>query len=116
MPGKSLPMNLLMMWMSGNSIQIFSILIVCMLLFNGIKGILGVQKVFAKLGDPNRRRSSLFLPKCWYLFLNVVLIGLAMYKCRKLGLLPNNWQSLWYRQISRDGGEDLRYSTGPVFE
>lgn len=114
MPGKSLPMNMLMMWMSGNSIQIFSILIVGMLLFNGVKGILGVQRVFMKVEDPNRQHSSsLFLPKCLYLFLNLVLIFLAMYKCRKLGLLPNNWQSNWYHPVGEGG--DSRYSTGPVF-
>ena len=38
-PGKSLPMNLMIMWMSGNSVQIFSMMIVMMLIMNPLKGI-----------------------------------------------------------------------------
>ena len=43
-PMKSIPMNLFMLWMSGNSVQIFSILIVGMLLQNAVKGVVGVNQ------------------------------------------------------------------------
>ena len=36
-PARSIPMNAFMMWMAGNSVQIFSILIVVMLLWNTLK-------------------------------------------------------------------------------
>ena len=41
-PLKQLPMNAFMLWMSGNSVQIFSIIITGMMLMNGIKGVIGV--------------------------------------------------------------------------
>lgn len=43
-PSKSIPMNGFMLWMSGNSVQIFSILITVMLVWNALKGIMGVNQ------------------------------------------------------------------------
>lgn len=43
-PGKSLPMNGFMLYMSGNSIQIFSIMITVMLFFNSIQAVLSSVK------------------------------------------------------------------------
>ncbi|RKO88571.1 hypothetical protein BDK51DRAFT_27397, partial [Blyttiomyces helicus] len=40
-PAKSIPMNAFMLWMSGNSVQIFSILITVMMLWNAIKAVMG---------------------------------------------------------------------------
>jgi hypothetical protein len=80
--------------MSGNSVQIFSILIVGMLLFNGTRDIMKVQKAFEKLENRDQP-SSLLFPKCVYVLLNATFILLAMYKCYHLGLLPTEgWQSV----------------------
>ena len=47
---KSIPMNMFMLYMSGNSIQIFSILITVMLFWNSFKAIMDVNQVFEKFG------------------------------------------------------------------
>lgn len=42
-PAKSLPMNAFMLYMSGNSVQIFSIGILVMLLLNPLKAIANIN-------------------------------------------------------------------------
>ena len=42
-PAKALPMNAFMMYMSGSGVQIFSIMITAMMLYQPVKAILGVQ-------------------------------------------------------------------------
>ena len=39
-PTKTLPMNFMMMWMSGSGVQIFSMMVVAMMITNPLKGIL----------------------------------------------------------------------------
>ncbi|KAJ3194492.1 Meckelin [Irineochytrium annulatum] len=43
-PGKSIPMNAFMLYMSGNSVQIFSILITVMLFFNAAKALAATRQ------------------------------------------------------------------------
>ncbi|EEH04470.1 DUF1077 domain-containing protein [Histoplasma capsulatum G186AR] len=47
-PTKQLPMNAIMMYMSGNSLQIFSIMMVFMLFKGPIQGLLNTNSAFAK--------------------------------------------------------------------
>lgn len=42
-PAKTIPMNLMMMWMSGNSVQIFSMMVVAMMIMNPLKGIMSMH-------------------------------------------------------------------------
>ncbi|WFD05665.1 hypothetical protein MVES1_000997 [Malassezia vespertilionis] len=46
-PAKSIPMNLMMMYMSGNGVQIFSMMVVFMTVINPLKGITTINTVFA---------------------------------------------------------------------
>ncbi|KAJ1919464.1 hypothetical protein H4219_001934 [Mycoemilia scoparia] len=43
-PAKTLPMQIFMAWMSGTSVQIFSIIVTAMVLFSPIKAIIGVNE------------------------------------------------------------------------
>jgi hypothetical protein len=43
-PGKQLPMQAFMLWMSGNSVQIFSVAITAMLMFSPIKALLSMSQ------------------------------------------------------------------------
>ncbi|KAI8809458.1 hypothetical protein BJ742DRAFT_852829 [Cladochytrium replicatum] len=104
-PGKSVPMNAFMLYMSGNSVQIWSILITVMLLFNSIKGAIGVTPAFerfessatggkAKSFVAQITTDPLLLPKLAFVGLQLVNFALGLYKCSTMGLLPTA-QSDW---------------------
>ncbi|CAM9350049.1 unnamed protein product [Chrysoparadoxa australica] len=84
-PGKSVVMQGFMMWMSGKSVNIFSILITGTSFATPTKQILNMGKVFGPLEDG---KTSLLLPKLVFLGLNFLGIATALYKCGTLGLLP----------------------------
>ena len=42
-PAKTIPMNFMMMWMSGNGVQIFSMMVVAMMIMNPLKGIMSMH-------------------------------------------------------------------------
>ncbi|KAL9042044.1 MAG: hypothetical protein Q9214_003904 [Letrouitia sp. 1 TL-2023] len=86
-PAKALPMNAIMMYMSGNSLQIFSIMMVFMLFKNPIQGILQTNQVFTKYESP-RTKDKMWLVKAVYVLMNLVALGLGIWKVNGMGLLP----------------------------
>ncbi|KAG8993085.1 hypothetical protein FRB94_002673 [Tulasnella sp. JGI-2019a] len=91
-PAKSLPMNGFMLYMSGSSLQIFSIGILAMLLMNPVKAVASINNVFAPFAPTSHPQpksfSTLWLQKLAYIACNLLTLGLGLYKCRALGLLP----------------------------
>ena len=85
-PGKNLLTTAFMLWMSGSSIQIFSIMMTGMALINPLKAIVGINEFFAPLAK--EEGVDIHLPKLIYLSLQVLAVGLALYKCSTMGLLP----------------------------
>ena len=94
-----------MLWMSGNSIQIFSILITFMLFFNGMKAILSTNQTFEKFGIQSNDKDGFFslfdvkanpllLPKVVFILVQSIHFGLGIWKCASMGLLPTA-QSDW---------------------
>ena len=75
-----------MLWMSGSSIQIFSIMMTGMSLINPLKAISGVKQTFAKF--ENDEGVDLKIPKIIFLSLQLLSVCLALYKCWTMGLLP----------------------------
>ena len=57
-PAKQLPMNAIMMYMSGNSLQIFSIMMVWMLFMNPLKGLLGINAAFERFETDGNARQA----------------------------------------------------------
>ncbi|CAG8502353.1 8313_t:CDS:2 [Funneliformis caledonium] len=91
-PGKNIPMNAFMLWMSGNGVQIFSVMITGMLFFQPIKALMGIDsayslKVFERYESP-KTRPHLMLPKLVYVILQLLTMALGLYKCFSMGLLP----------------------------
>lgn len=84
-PGKSLLSTAFMLWMSGSSIQIFSIMATGMALMNPLKGIGGMTKTFARFEGEG---IDLFMPKAIFLSLQILAFGVGVYKCSTMGLLP----------------------------
>ncbi|KAI4174250.1 MAG: hypothetical protein LQ343_002388 [Gyalolechia ehrenbergii] len=86
-PAKQLPMNAIMMYMSGNSLQVFSIMMVFMLFKNPLQGLLQTNQVFTKYETP-RTKSKMWAVKAVYVLMNLVALGLGIWKVNGMGLLP----------------------------
>ncbi|KAL2856623.1 hypothetical protein BJY01DRAFT_231246 [Aspergillus pseudoustus] len=86
-PSKQIPMNGIMMYMSGNSLQIFSIMMVFMLFKGPIQGLINTNAVFAKF-DSETLRGKLLGVKAVYVLMQFVLLGLGVWKVNAMGLLP----------------------------
>uniref|UniRef100_A0A0V0JB99 ER membrane protein complex subunit 4 n=1 Tax=Schistocephalus solidus TaxID=70667 RepID=A0A0V0JB99_SCHSO len=90
-PLRQIPMNLLIMWMTGNSISIFPIMMVIMMFLRPIQAILSIQATFKLIEGSQAPIQCLA-----YLFGNLVMLALAVYKCHNMGLLPtyaSDWLS-----------------------
>ena len=86
-PARSIFFTLLMLWMSGSSINIFSIMMVGMALWTPLKSILTFNSAFAPFETD---KESLLLPKLVFLSLNSVIMLFGLYKFSNMGLIPTN--------------------------
>lgn len=86
-PSKQLPMNAIMMYMSGNSLQIFSIMMVFMLFKGPIQGLINTNTVFAKF-DTEGTHKKLLGVKAVYVLMQFGLLALGVWKVNAMGLLP----------------------------
>jgi hypothetical protein len=86
-PGKQLMMTAFMLWMSGNSLQIFSIMMLGMALWTPIGEIINLQTRFARYADSG---VDLTLPKLTFLAMNLAGLAVGLYKCNSMGLLPTS--------------------------
>ncbi|KAJ5081737.1 hypothetical protein NUU61_010001 [Penicillium alfredii] len=86
-PSKQLPMNAIMMYMSGNSLQIFSIMMVFMLFKGPIQGLINTNAVFAKY-DTETTHSRMLGVKAVYVLMQLALLALGIWKVNAMGLLP----------------------------
>jgi len=84
-PGKQMFMTMFMLWMAGGGVHIFSIMIVGMALMTPIRAISSVQTYFQPV---EAEGLDLTQPKLIYVALNFVALGVALYKCFTMGLLP----------------------------
>lgn len=84
-PLKQVPMNLFIMYMAGNSISIFPIMMVGMLIVRPVKALFATQSTF-KMVEGTQAAGQKFV----YFIGNIVNILLALYKCQSMGLLPTH--------------------------
>ncbi|CAD6980551.1 unnamed protein product [Tilletia controversa] len=84
-PAKSLPMNGIMLYMSGSGVQIFSMMAVGMLVTNPIKALTSLDQPFQRLTSSQH---SLLLQKAVFIACQLGCIALGLYKCWSMGLLP----------------------------
>jgi hypothetical protein len=80
-------MNAIMMYMSGNSLQIFSIMMVFMLFKGPIQGLFNTNAAFAKF-DTESTRAKLVSVKAVYVLMQLGLLALGIWKVNAMGLLP----------------------------
>ncbi|XP_063236870.1 ER membrane protein complex subunit 4 [Bacillus rossius redtenbacheri] len=82
-PLKQVPMNLFFMYMAGNSISIFPIMMVGMFIMRPVKALFTIQNTF-KMIEGSHAMGQKFV----YLLGNVICVAVALYKCHSMGLLP----------------------------
>jgi hypothetical protein len=85
-PGKGLLTTGFMLWMSGSSIQVFSIMMTGMALINPIKAIVGVNETFKKFA--NEEGVDTRLPKLIFIVLQILALAVGLYKTYTMNLLP----------------------------
>ena len=86
-PAKNLPMSAIGMWMTGNSLQIFSIYMLFTLFKTPIQALVNMNATFARF-ESNGTKSQMLLVKIVFIFTNLLALGLGIYKVNKMGLLP----------------------------
>lgn len=101
-------MNLLIMYMAGNSISIFPIMMVGMSLMRPLKAIFTTAATF-KSFEVNQ--NNIILQKFIFFLGNLINIGLALYKCHSMGLLPTH-ASDWLAFV--DPQHRVEYSDGGI--
>ncbi|KAL9940332.1 hypothetical protein V8E36_001037 [Tilletia maclaganii] len=84
-PAKNLPMNAIMLYMSGSGVQIFSMMAVGMLITNPLRALTSLDQPFQRL---NSSQHSLAAQKLTFVVCQLACIALGLYKCWSMGLLP----------------------------
>ncbi|KAM3508605.1 hypothetical protein MY10362_001064 [Beauveria mimosiformis] len=86
-PVKSLPMTLIMMYMSGNSLQIFSIMMVFMAFKNPIMGLANTNQAFERF-QTETNSGKILQTKFVYVVMQLAALGVGIWKINGMGLLP----------------------------
>lgn len=86
-PVKSLPMTFFMMYMSGNSLQIFSIMMVYMAFKNPIMGLVGTNQAFERF-ESDTNKGKILQVKLAYIVMQLIALGVGIWKVNGMGLLP----------------------------
>nr|KND92946.1 ER membrane protein complex subunit 4 [Tolypocladium ophioglossoides CBS 100239] len=88
-PVKSLPMTAIMMYMSGNSLQIFSIMMVFMAFKNPLVGLMNTNLAFERFQTEGGNSSNKMLQtKLVYVAMQLVALAVGIWKVNAMGLLP----------------------------
>ncbi|KAG6366925.1 hypothetical protein INS49_001106 [Diaporthe citri] len=86
-PVKNLPMTAIMMYMTGNSLQIFSIMMVFMAFKNPIAGLLGTNQAFERF-ETETNKTKMLQVKLAYVVMQLVALAVGVWKVNAMGLLP----------------------------
>lgn len=110
-PAKSIPMNAIMMYMSGNSLQIFSIMMVFMLFKTPIQGLMNTNQAFSRFERSDRIHGKLLGVKIVYCVMQLALLAMGVWKVDRMGLLPTT-RSDW---LAWEGERGWRETVGFAF-
>ena len=86
-PAKQIFMSGLMMWLSGSTMSIFTLMMMAMVMINPLTSLFQVQSAFERYESKDNGK-ALWLPKLAYIGLNLVCVGIGIWKLNALGLLP----------------------------
>jgi hypothetical protein len=85
-PFKQMVMNGFMLYMSGSTLNVFSISILSMAIMTPLRGVFGTKSIFEPLEDGGK--IDLSMPKLIFFVLNVIWLGVGLYKMSWMKLLP----------------------------
>lgn len=86
-PAKSIPMNLIVNYMTGSSLQMISIMMTLMLLWNPLKAIFTVDPFLGLRTAENS--ADLRLPRLVFIICHLANAAIGVYKLNSMGLIPN---------------------------
>lgn len=86
-PVKGLPMTFIMMYMSGNSLQIFSIMMVFMAFKNPVMGLVNTNQAFERF-QTETNAAKILQTKLVYIVMQLLALGVGIWKINGMGLLP----------------------------
>ncbi|XP_037030965.1 ER membrane protein complex subunit 4 [Bradysia coprophila] len=86
-PLKQIPMNLLLMYMSGSTISIFPIMMIGMMLMKPLSAITTTHTTFKTFEQSG---TGTIGQKIVFVLGHIACVGLALYKCHSMGLLPSH--------------------------
>ncbi|PPJ61043.1 hypothetical protein CBER1_02012 [Cercospora berteroae] len=103
-PAKQLPMNAVGMYMTGNGLQIFSIMMVFMLFKGPIQAVLNLQNTFARLESPGNKEQMIMV-KLAFIGCNLLALALGVWKVNAMGLLPTTRSDWLAWEAAREPAE-----------
>lgn len=86
-PVKSLPMTAIMMYMTGNTLQIFSIMMVFMAFKNPLVGLVATNQAFERF-ETESNKAKMVQVKLAYVAMQLVALAVGVWKINAMGLLP----------------------------
>lgn len=89
-PAKQLFATGFMLWMSGTTLQVFSIFMLAMAFNQPLNKLLAVQTEFSRFEQDASIRVNLLVPKLIYCAGCLAGIAMALWKCNQFGLLPTS--------------------------
>lgn len=101
-PAKSIPLNLIMSYMSGSSLQLIPIMTALMLLSGPLKAVFNTREVFKSVSGNQETASQVRLAIVVYCLVQGVLMYIGMRKLNSMGLIPNtrsdwvDWERINY--------------------
>ena len=78
-------MFIFIMWMTGNSLSIYTIMFTCSFATKPFSSILTVNKSFKMF---KHKDLNLLLPKIAFIAANMIIVAMAAYKFSNLGIIP----------------------------
>ncbi|CUS24211.1 LAQU0S14e02696g1_1 [Lachancea quebecensis] len=88
-PAKSIPMNMIMSYMSGTSLQIISIMTALMFVSNPVKSIANMRNTFKPVMGNAEAQPQVVVAMVMFVFFQVILMGIGVHKLNSMGLIPN---------------------------
>ena len=101
-PMGSIPQTLFMFWMYGGSISIFTIVYTMHFITAPIRAIGSISQTFKQF---EHKDVNLLLPKLAFFAMQLVLLGIALYKFSAMGIIPVNpadWSGIITKRASME--------------
>lgn len=100
-----IPMFLFMMWMTGSSLSIYTIMFTMQMATTPFRAITNINQAFEQFEE---KGISLMLPKLLYFGMNMISVGLAFYKFSNMGIVPvqpSDWAGLYSPRVPLENSQ-----------